>query len=235
MNTNVDKLYRSNVHEFDSTSSQQFSDTDARDPPPYPSSGHGERDALPKPVAEILSTPFMPSESEDGDALSKPLPQVLPHTTSRTSSLRVVTTEPLKLTDCGELVILTVSPLGLLGAHWFWLDRPMWGWLYFCTAGLCGVGWGIDILRLPHLAHRSKLGFDKDLTVDLLDMYVLCICPLTGLLGMHHWLMGNTKWAKWHACTCGFVCVGWALDILRLPFLVADHNKRARVQPLEQV
>jgi TM2 domain-containing membrane protein YozV len=124
-----------------------------------------------------------------------------------------------------ELYIVTVS-LRWLGMHWFWLGRPGWGALYFCTLGLFGVGWAIDMIRLPHLVSRSKSGFDKDGTVDLLDMYVLCLCPITGLfLAAHHWALRRREWASLHMLTLGFIGVGWAVDLLRLPLLVSELNR----------
>lgn len=128
-------------------------------------------------------------------------------------------------TDCLELFIVTVS-LGWLGIHWFWLGRPTWGLLYLCTCGLFGVGWAIDILRLPNLVARSKSGFDSDDSVDLFDMWILCICPITGLFcAAHHFAMRRTAWAVFHVFTLGFLGVGWGIDILRMPHLVFEHNK----------
>lgn len=39
-------------------------------------------------------------------------------------------------------------PFGLLGFHHFYLQRYLWGILYFFTFGLLGVGWIIDGFRL---------------------------------------------------------------------------------------
>ena len=37
---------------------------------------------------------------------------------------------------------------GMLGAHYFYLNRWGWGLLYFFTAGILGVGWIVDIVRV---------------------------------------------------------------------------------------
>lgn len=39
--------------------------------------------------------------------------------------------------------------LGILGAHKFYLRRPVVGILYFCTCGLLLIGWLIDLFTLP--------------------------------------------------------------------------------------
>ncbi len=38
--------------------------------------------------------------------------------------------------------------LGYFGAHYFYVRRFGMGFLYFCTAGLFGVGWLVDIFRI---------------------------------------------------------------------------------------
>ena len=50
-------------------------------------------------------------------------------------------------------------PLGFLGLHHFYLDRPLWGVLYFFTIGMFGIGWLVDLVRLPWLVkeHNMKL------------------------------------------------------------------------------
>ncbi|XP_077864505.1 uncharacterized protein LOC144350005 [Saccoglossus kowalevskii] len=46
---------------------------------------------------------------------------------------------------------ILVVPFGWLGLHHFYLNRPCWGVLYMCTFGLLGVGWLVDIIRMPCL------------------------------------------------------------------------------------
>jgi hypothetical protein len=56
---------------------------------------------------------------------------------------------------------------GLIGAHHFYLNRPVWGFLYFCTFGLMGIGWIVDGFRMACLVkdcnklteERRKLPF----------------------------------------------------------------------------
>lgn len=45
---------------------------------------------------------------------------------------------------------------GILGGHHFYLGRYFFGVAYFLTFGLLGVGWFLDIFRLPVLVHRAN-------------------------------------------------------------------------------
>ncbi|KAG8464715.1 hypothetical protein KFE25_010083 [Diacronema lutheri] len=179
------------------------------------------------PVAQVIAIvevpPVAPNDAPGGGA---------PPPYYRANASQGVALAPTKSTAsapvmCIELFIVTVS-LGWTGLHWFWLGRPKWGVLYLLTFGLFGVGWAVDILRVPDLVERAKRGFDDKLgRVDLFDMWVLCICPITGLfLAAHHFVLRNERWAIMHVLTIGFLGLGWGVDILRMPCLVHEHNAR---------
>lgn len=46
-------------------------------------------------------------------------------------------------------------PLGLFGAHWFYLGHPKRGLSYTCTLGYCLIGWLVDASRIK--AHVASL------------------------------------------------------------------------------
>ncbi|MEV7426922.1 MMPL family transporter [Streptomyces sp. NPDC091212] len=48
-------------------------------------------------------------------------------------------------------------PLGLFGAHHFYLGRTGRGVLYLCTAGLLGLGWLVDPFTLPGQVRKTNL------------------------------------------------------------------------------
>lgn len=60
------------------------------------------------------------------------------------------------MTHAYMLAIIRVTILGLLGAHHFYLNRPLWGILYFFTFGLFGIGWLIDGCRMCCLVKESN-------------------------------------------------------------------------------
>jgi TM2 domain-containing membrane protein YozV len=47
-------------------------------------------------------------------------------------------------------------PFGLVGAHHFYLRQVGWGFLYFFTLGCFGVGWLVDLCRMPCLVKQHK-------------------------------------------------------------------------------
>ena len=47
-------------------------------------------------------------------------------------------------------------PCGLLGFHHFYLKRYCWGILYFCTLGMFGIGFLIDLVRMKSLVDDAN-------------------------------------------------------------------------------
>lgn len=45
---------------------------------------------------------------------------------------------------------------GYFGAHYFYIGKPGTGLLYFCTMGLFGIGWFVDIYRIARGTFRDK-------------------------------------------------------------------------------
>ena len=116
--------------------------------------------------------------------------------------------------------ILCVSPLGLFGAHHFYLERYLNGGFYLATLGLFGFGWIFDMFRLPVLYERYA-DEDKHKYPDEAYLYWF---PF-GFLGLHHFYLENKKWGILYACTLGCLGIGWIIDGFRLPMLLKDFNK----------
>lgn len=54
-------------------------------------------------------------------------------------------------------------PLGVLGLHHFYLERHVWGVLYFFTLGLFGIGWLVDLCRMPCLVSGANERIEEEL------------------------------------------------------------------------
>ena len=88
----------------------------------------------------------------------------------------------------------------MTGLHHFRLGRPKWGFAYLFTAGLFGIGWLIDFWRIPCLVKAYNKNLDERKLQNLpeeeekrvCDAMLLCIYPLTGLFGAHHYDLGRT-------------------------------------------
>lgn len=120
--------------------------------------------------------------------------------------------------------------LGLFGAHYFYLRRPRWGYLYLFTFGLFGVGWLIDLFRLKFLVSRfnedtSDQNLAKKKRLD--DAYVLWFPG--GLLGFHHFYLGNTWIGILYLCTLGIIGIGWIVDAFLMPKHVELANSNSNI------
>lgn len=119
-------------------------------------------------------------------------------------------------------------PLGFLGAHHFYLNRPGWGVVYLFTFGLFGLGWVIDWFRLPILVRETneRLAHPETMHIKKLhDVYIAWL-PLGGLLGFHHYYMGRTLWGIAYTFTLGFLTIGWLVDLFFIPKFLRERNKR---------
>lgn len=116
--------------------------------------------------------------------------------------------------------VLCVSPLGIFGAHHFFLRRYLNGGFYAATLGLFGLGWVFDMFRLPVLYERFA-DEDKHKYPDEAYLYWF---PF-GIFGIHHLYLGNKKWGLLYACTLGCLFIGWLIDGIRMFSLLKDYNK----------
>ena len=57
----------------------------------------------------------------------------------------------------GVALILCIF-LGEFGIHYFYVGKIGMGILYLCTAGLCGIGWLIDIIRIATGSFKDSFG-----------------------------------------------------------------------------
>ena len=134
----------------------------------------------------------------------------------------------------GASYALGVSPLGVLGFHHFYLNRPLWGFFYLLTAGNFGIGWLVDWFRLPLLVKRANkeiaLGADDQKHLD--DAYLLWM-PM-GLLGFHHFYLNRPVWGLIYFFTSGLFGVGWLIDGFRLSCLVKECNRKTQ-ERIEQL
>ena len=116
--------------------------------------------------------------------------------------------------------VLCISPLGIFGAHHFYLQRYMNGAFYACTFGMFGFGWIFDMFRLPVLYERFA-DEDKHKYPDEAYLYWF---PF-GIFGLHHFYLGNKKWGLLYLCSLGCLLIGWIIDGIRMHWLLKDYNK----------
>ncbi|CAG5118853.1 unnamed protein product [Candidula unifasciata] len=126
---------------------------------------------------------------------------------------------------------LALCPFGILGAHHYYLRRPIWGLVYTFTCGLMGFGWLVDLFRLPVLIKRANkiiLGNLNGNLKTLDDAYILWF-PF-GMLGFHHFYLQRPVWGFLYFFTFGLVGIGWLVDMCRIPYLVKQTNAKIEAE-----
>lgn len=64
--------------------------------------------------------------------------------------------KPTKRLD--DAYILACNPIGFLGLYHYYLERKEWGIFYTVTLGVFGIGWILDIIRMPCLVQSVNEG-----------------------------------------------------------------------------
>jgi TM2 domain-containing membrane protein YozV len=80
---------------------------------------------------------------------------------------------------------------GFMGAHRFYYGRPVSGTIWFCTLGLLGVGWIIDLFLIPGMDKAAEIKY-KSGPVDYNLAWILL--TFIGVFGVHRFYLG--KWVS---------------------------------------
>ena len=113
---------------------------------------------------------------------------------------------------------------GFLGAHRFYFGKPITGTLWFCTAGLLGVGWFIDLFLVPGMSRRAERRYASgryDYTVAWLLLTFL------GFFGVHRFYMGKWLTGLLYLCTLGLLGMGILYDYWTLNESLSERNASA--------
>ncbi|XP_059169263.1 uncharacterized protein LOC131951020 [Physella acuta] len=130
---------------------------------------------------------------------------------------------PIKKKSLFLAYVLALSPLGLLGAHHFYLKRRIWGKLYACTLGLLGVGYFVDWFRIPELVREYNYPHKRKQLWKVSEAYMLWL-PF-GLLGFHQYYLGNGRTAIRYTFSLGGLGIAWIRDLYQIPTLVKMKNE----------
>src|SRR6218665_2104757 len=115
------------------------------------------------------------------------------------------------------------------GIHHYYLRNWAWGVAYTLTGGLFGIGWLVDVFRIPSMVRSTnkKLELERrnqlPRVVSLCDAYCLGATP-AGLFGAHHFYMGRIAFGVFYMLTLGVCGIGWIVDWFRMKWLVHRAN-----------
>ena len=113
---------------------------------------------------------------------------------------------------------------GFTGSHRFYYGRPVTGAIWFCTLGLLGVGWLIDLFLIPGMDREADQRFAPG-PVDYSISWILL--TFLGALGIHRLYMGKWFTGILYFFTGGLFLVGWLYDFCTLNSQISEVNQRA--------
>ena len=112
------------------------------------------------------------------------------------------------------------------------MRRYIRGIIYLWTFGLFGLGWISDLCFMPkHVKSANQTQEAKAVMPRvkkrLSDVYVFALFPVTGILGIHHFLLDRPVNGIFYTLTFGGFFVGYIVDLFRMPLLIKRYNEQA--------
>lgn len=115
---------------------------------------------------------------------------------------------------------------GFTGAHRFYYGKRLTGTLWFCTLGLLGIGWLIDVVLIPSMDRQA----DRRYVEGPLNYNVAwLLLAFLGIFGIHRFYMGKWLTGLIWMFTGGFFLLGWLYDLWTLNEQVSELNTRVRI------
>ena len=111
---------------------------------------------------------------------------------------------------------------GFTGAHRFYYGKPITGTIWFCSLGLCGIGWLIDAFLLPGMDRRADRRYGSG-PINYSIAWLLL--TYLGVFGMHRFYMGKIWSGLLYFFTGGLFLVGICYDFWTLNEQIADRNQ----------
>ncbi len=111
---------------------------------------------------------------------------------------------------------------GFLGAHRFYYGKQITGAIWFCTLGLLGVGWLVDLVLIPSMDSQADRKY-KDGPFNYSIAWLLL--TYVGVFGVHRFYMGKWITGVLYLITVGFFGMGIFYDFCTLNSQVDELNR----------
>ena len=110
---------------------------------------------------------------------------------------------------------------GFTGAHRFYFGRPISGTVYFCTFGLFGIGWLVDLFLIPGMNEKCDVKY----TAGRIDYNISwLLLSFFGVLGIHRFYMGKWISGLIYLLTGGLFLMGYIYDYWTWNTQVSEIN-----------
>ena len=112
---------------------------------------------------------------------------------------------------------------GFTGAHRFYFGKTISGIIWFCTFGLLGIGWLVDVFLIPSMDRQADMKYRAGK-----NSYTVAWILLTflGLFGIHRIYIGKYITGVIYFCTAGLLGVGYLYDLCTLNEQVSFQNQK---------
>ncbi|MES2857391.1 MAG: TM2 domain-containing protein [Bdellovibrionota bacterium] len=114
---------------------------------------------------------------------------------------------------------------GFTGAHRFYYGRQITGTIWFCTLGLLGIGWIIDLFLIPGMDRKADRKY-KAGSANYTVAWVLL--TFLGVLGLHRIYLGKWITGIIYFFTGGLFLVGILYDMWTINGQVAEVNQSSK-------
>ena len=122
----------------------------------------------------------------------------------------------------GLLVGYLLWLVGFTGAHRFYYGRPITGTIWFCTLGVFGIGWVIDVFLIPSMAAKA----DRSYPTGVINYEVAwLLLAYLGFFGVHRFYLGKIWTGLLYLVTGGLCSLGVAYDLWTLNEQIAERNQ----------
>ena len=111
---------------------------------------------------------------------------------------------------------------GFTGAHRFYFGKPVSGVIWFCTLGLAGIGWLIDLFLIPSMNRQAEQRFQTG-AIDYSAAWLLL--TFLGGFGIHRFYMGKWGTGILYLFTGGLFLIGILYDFCTLNRQVDELNR----------